>query len=163
MEMCGSVVQAGGWEGLVKGRRGGIGRPTNGKEKADDNGPAGGDSHGKAKYLYFRKEQLWPELDLLLRDDDDKSSGTTYTTAVPEYHVVFIDPVEQTHGERSWSLANGHAVHDIQHPCRANVAVEREIHTPISDRLCIHLEFEITNTGLEYALGHCPLSSPFLM
>ncbi|XP_020673465.1 NADPH--cytochrome P450 reductase [Dendrobium catenatum] len=99
------------------------------------------------------KEQLWPELDLLLRDEDDTSSGATYTAAVPEYRVVFIDHVESSHGERNWNLANGNAVHDIQHPSRANVAVQRELHTTLSDRSCIHLEFEIAGTGLAYETG----------
>lgn len=54
----------------------------------------------------------------MLRDEDDASSGATYTAAVPEYRVVFIDHVEASHVERNWVLANGNAVHDIQHPCR---------------------------------------------
>ncbi|KAM0943327.1 putative NADPH--hemoprotein reductase [Dioscorea sansibarensis] len=99
------------------------------------------------------KELVWPELDLLLRDEDDVSGGTTYTAAIPEYRVVFIDSAEATHLEKSWSLANGHAVHDIQHPCRANVTMRRELHKPASDRSCIHLEFDIADPGLTYETG----------
>ena len=66
-----------------------------------------------------RKELLWPELDQLLHDVDDVSGASTpYTAAIPEYRVVLIKPEEAAHLDKSWSLANGHAVHDIQHPCR---------------------------------------------
>jgi NADPH-ferrihemoprotein reductase len=64
------------------------------------------------------KEALWPEMDRLLRDENDVSPGTTYTAAIPEYRVEFIKPEEAAHLERNFSLANGHAVHDAQHPCR---------------------------------------------
>ncbi|RLM44322.1 NADPH--cytochrome P450 reductase-like [Panicum miliaceum] len=99
------------------------------------------------------KEALWPEMDRLLRDENDVSTGTTYTAAIPEYRVEFIKPEEAAHLERNFSLANGHAVHDAQHPCRANVAVRRELHTPASDRSCTHLEFDIAGSGLMYETG----------
>jgi NADPH-ferrihemoprotein reductase len=99
------------------------------------------------------KETLWPELDQLLRDENDVSTGTTYTAAIPEYRVEFVKPDEAAHLERNFSLANGYAVHDAQHPCRANVAVRRELHTPASDRSCTHLEFDIAGTGLTYETG----------
>lgn len=66
-----------------------------------------------------RKEQVWPELDQLLRDEDDTSGASTpYTAAVPEYRVVLLDPVGAPRLDKNLSLANGHAVHDIHHPCR---------------------------------------------
>ncbi|KAJ4763391.1 NADPH--cytochrome P450 reductase [Rhynchospora pubera] len=100
------------------------------------------------------KELLWPELDNLLRDEDDTSGATTpYTAAIPEYRVVFLKPDEGVHLDKSWSLANGHAVYDIHHPCRANVAVRRDLHKPASDRSCTHLEFDIAGSGLSYETG----------
>ncbi|RWW45664.1 hypothetical protein BHE74_00048475 [Ensete ventricosum] len=68
---------------------------------------------------YKAKELLWPELDRLLRGEDEVSGASTpYTAAIPEYRVVFIKHEDVANLEKSWSLANGHAVHDIQHPCR---------------------------------------------
>ncbi|GJN34614.1 hypothetical protein PR202_gb23294 [Eleusine coracana subsp. coracana] len=100
------------------------------------------------------KELLWPELDKLLREQDDSSAApTSYTAAIPEYRVVFVKPEDAAHINKSFSLSNGHAVYDIQHPCKANVAVRRELHTPASDRSCIHLEFDIAGTGLTYETG----------
>ena len=62
---------------------------------------------------------VWPELDQLLRDEDDTTTvSTPYTAAVLEYRVVFHDPIDAAREDKRWSNANGHAVHDAQHPCR---------------------------------------------
>jgi hypothetical protein len=66
-----------------------------------------------------RRELVWPELDQLLRDEDDPTTVTTpYTAAVLEYRVVFHDGADASVDEKSWANANGHAVFDAQHPCR---------------------------------------------
>jgi NADPH-ferrihemoprotein reductase len=97
------------------------------------------------------RELVWPELDQLLLGDDDTSVATPYTAAVLEYRVVFHDDVDSPVEDDVKS--NGHSVYDAQHPCRANVAVKRELHTPESDRSCTHLEFDIYRTGLSYETG----------
>ncbi|XP_050216550.1 NADPH--cytochrome P450 reductase 1 [Mercurialis annua] len=100
------------------------------------------------------RESLWPELDKLLRDEDDAANASTpYTAAVLEYRVVFYDSDNATLEDKTWSNANGHAVYDAQHPCRANVALRKELHSPASDRSCTHLEFDIAGTGLSYETG----------
>ncbi|XP_019177978.1 PREDICTED: NADPH--cytochrome P450 reductase-like [Ipomoea nil] len=100
------------------------------------------------------RENVWPELDNLLRDEDGATSATPYTAAVLEYRVVLSDQDEsiKVNGLAN-GLANGHGVYDAQHPCRANVAVRRELHTTESDRSCTHLEFDISGTGLSYETG----------
>nr|ALO61917.1 NADPH cytochrome P450 oxidoreductase [Thapsia garganica] len=99
------------------------------------------------------RELVWPELDQLLRDEEDGVIATPYTAAVLEYRVVFHDRMDSSSLDRTLSMSNGHATYDAQHPCRANVSVKRELHTPESDRSCTHLEFDISSTGLAYETG----------
>jgi NADPH-ferrihemoprotein reductase len=66
------------------------------------------------------RDLLWPELDKLLRDDDDATVATPYTAAVLEYRVVFPDQIDGSPLENGSvnGYANGNAVYDAQHPCR---------------------------------------------
>lgn len=62
---------------------------------------------------------MWPELDLVLRDEDDTNTASTpYTAAVPEYRVVVRDPSITSYEDNYLTMANGNASFDIHHPCR---------------------------------------------
>ncbi|KAL6525484.1 MFS transporter multidrug-resistance type transporter [Orobanche hederae] len=101
------------------------------------------------------RDLVWPELDKLLRGEDDATVSTPYAAAVSEHRVVFHDQSDDSVSDKSSAngYANGNAVYDAQHPCRVNVAVTRELHAPASDRSCTHLEFDISGTGLAYETG----------
>ncbi|XP_042444040.1 NADPH--cytochrome P450 reductase 1-like [Zingiber officinale] len=71
------------------------------------------------QYEHFNKEELlWPELDKLLQDENETGASTPYTAVIPEYRVVFVKLEEVPYLDKRLNFANGHAIHDIQHPCR---------------------------------------------
>ena len=66
--------------------------------------------------MIYRKELVWPQLDQLLRDEDDMSVVTPYTAAVLEYRIVYHDKPNSSAEDHSHT--NGRAVPDAQHPIR---------------------------------------------
>ena len=70
-------------------------------------------------HLPCRREALWPELDKILRDEDDKNTvSTPYTAAILEYRVIIHGSGVATFENQYNNLANGNSSFDIHHPCR---------------------------------------------
>ncbi|KAG6523924.1 hypothetical protein ZIOFF_013812 [Zingiber officinale] len=77
----------------------------------------GDDDQGIEDDFSAWRELLWSELDKLLQDENEIGASTPYTAAIPEYRVVFVKLEEVPYLDKSLNFANGHAIHDIQHPC----------------------------------------------
>lgn len=72
----------------------------------------------------FRRESLWPELDKILRDEDDTNTvSTPYTAAILEYRVVVHESAVSTFENQYNTSTNGNASFDIHHPCRYGVLI----------------------------------------
>ncbi|CAK9863345.1 unnamed protein product, partial [Sphagnum jensenii] len=100
------------------------------------------------------KEMLFPALDGLIHNEEDgTAAAVSYKMAVPEYRVVIWESGTKVWDKPSAAERNGQAIYNLNHPCRVNVAVRRQLHTPQSDRSCTHCEFDIANTGLRYETG----------
>ncbi|KAG6483661.1 hypothetical protein ZIOFF_060313 [Zingiber officinale] len=77
----------------------------------------GDDDQGIEDDFSAWRELLWPELDKLLQDENETGASTPYIATIPEYRVVFVKLEEVPYLDKSLNFANGHAIHDIQHPC----------------------------------------------
>ncbi|KAK9136166.1 hypothetical protein Syun_015496 [Stephania yunnanensis] len=93
---------------------------------------------------------------LLFGKDAAYVASTSFTVAIPEYRLVIHDTAA-TYSSGNIHLnatdGNGISAFGVHHPCRAKVAVRKELHKPESDRSCIHLEFDISSTNLKYETG----------
>lgn len=98
------------------------------------------------------KLKLWPALDEILGTGQTTPTAT-YTAAVAEYRLVTYEAGTEVHEESYEARKNGQGVFDVSHPCKAEVAVVKELHTALSDRSCTHFEFDIANTGITYETG----------
>jgi len=62
---------------------------------------------------------LWPELDGLLRDEEDGPAvALPYKVAVPEYRVVMWESGIKLWEDTYAPKLNGQAIYDVNHPCR---------------------------------------------
>ncbi|KAK9112924.1 hypothetical protein Scep_020443 [Stephania cephalantha] len=102
-------------------------------------------------------ETLRPALDqLLLGKDAAYVASTPFTVAIPEYRLVIHDTAATySSGNIHLNATDGNVISafGVHHPCRAKVAVRKELHKTESDRSCIHLEFDISSTNLKYETG----------
>ena len=71
-------------------------------------------------FEYCRREQLWATLDPLLISENDAAPAVTtpYTAAILEYRVVIHEKDVEFHEESYKAKMNGHAIHDVTHPCK---------------------------------------------
>ena len=70
--------------------------------------------------LLYRREQLWPTLDLLLLDSTHATPAVTtpYMAAILEYRVVFYDDARNVYQEVFSLRSRTPGTHDVNHPCR---------------------------------------------
>ncbi|KAL8540849.1 hypothetical protein ACS0TY_002180 [Phlomoides rotata] len=68
------------------------------------------------------RENAWPELDKLLRDEDDATASPPYTTAVLEYRVVYHDQTDELISENG--LANGSCQWQCYLRCSASLHIK---------------------------------------
>eukprot|EP00898_Chlorokybus_atmophyticus_P005609 jgi/Chlat1/6049/Chrsp4S00491 len=104
------------------------------------------------------REKLWPALDPLFDEEDGNglrksfSAGPAVQTAPAEYKSIVHGANHPTAPCR-FSTESKPAAPDLHHPVLVPVAVRKELHTPASERSCVHAEFDIRDSGLKYEHG----------
>mmetsp|Transcript_5679 Transcript_5679/g.15895 ORF Transcript_5679/g.15895 Transcript_5679/m.15895 type:complete len:690 (+) Transcript_5679:462-2531(+) len=86
-------------------------------------------------------EKLWPAMDARLGAAAGAASQDSHAAAPAEYVAKVLTASVPT----SVELPQG-AVH-------VPVVEQRELHAPSSNRSCVHVELDLTGTGLQYAAG----------
>eukprot|EP00897_Mesotaenium_endlicherianum_P009537 jgi/Mesen1/8611/ME000050S08023 len=108
------------------------------------------------------KESLWVALDKQLLQDAEGGQAAlepSYEMAIPEYQVTLHpsgtpDAVPPKPGpvlKRRNSTKTGSA--DAHPYYRVPIAVRKELHSAESERSCIHVELDISDTGITYETG----------
>ncbi|KAG6536835.1 hypothetical protein ZIOFF_001906 [Zingiber officinale] len=104
-------------------------------------------------------------MDKLLQDENETGASTPYIAAIPEYRVVFVKLEEVPYLDKSLNFANGHAIHDIQHPCSysdgiANLLLQHTVLWKVARKLIMPkpkgLTFEIKkapSSGLKWSFS----------
>jgi NADPH-ferrihemoprotein reductase len=111
-----------------------------------------GDDDGSMEEDYLEwKDGMWEALATALGVEEGQG-GDTADFAVTELDSHPEDKVYL--GELSArALTRTRGIHDAKNPFAAPVAVARELFTDIGDRNCVHIELDISDSGITYQHG----------
>lgn len=106
------------------------------------------------------KQNLWHVLDSLVQEEGrEVVDEQDFPAAIPEYQVEILqkditEVVEAnvSHSNLRRNMSKKGAGADLP-LFRATISVRKELHSSLSDRSCVHIELDISESGLKYETG----------